>query len=273
MSVGFVDPPDLPEVPIVPTYATVASIQTGPIQTGPIQVGTIINFIINSPLKNNVQPLSRDYHKKSKCRYCDREAICKTCHHIIKCREESDCPACGGLYGRPIKGPISAGCLIVDLTTAKPFVWLVMEKDANGLLINKFNEPGGKFEPDLDDTPIDTAIREVREETSFMLFLNSLDPYVDLENNGNLYRCYIAIHTGSPIKYMPTIDTSEQPTMKIGLDDFLNINNSGLTSKYKILHHRMRFLLYRKVKNLNNLGGEHQPLLRDYLKKINDQYV
>jgi len=252
-----VDPP--PDLNLnetnVPTYASVA-------MTLKVPVGSIINFIMNTPQKKEA-----NYHKRSKCRYCDKEVICKTCHHIIKCREESNCSACGGLYGRPIKGPISAGCLIVDLTGNKPFVWLVMEMDAKGLLINKFNEPGGKFEPDKDCSSIDTAIREVWEETAFMLFLNSNDPYVDLENDGNVYRCYVVVHTLNSIKYIPTFNASEHPTMRMSLEDFLSLNINGQTSKYKILHHRMRFLLTRKIKNL---VGPVQLNLWEYLKKLNE---
>lgn len=253
MSVGFVDPPDEPRVP---TYASVAM---------SVPVGTIINFIMNAPQKKGPHN-----HKRSKCRYCDKEVICKTCHHIIKCREETECSACGGLYGRPIEGPISAGCLIIDLTGTSPFVWLVMEMDAKGNLINKFNEPGGKFEPDKDRTSMDTAIREVWEETSFMLFLNSNDPYVDLENDGNVYRCYIVVHSMLSIKYIPTFNTSEHPTMRMSLMDFLSVyDNNSPASKYKILHHRMKFLLSRKVKNLQTVP-QIQLSLADYLKKLNN---
>jgi hypothetical protein len=266
MSVGFIDPPDIFDIPDIvaistplavkhPTYASVA-------MAGRVSVGTIIDFIIKTPIK-----LNHVNHKRSKCRYCDKEAICKTCHHIIKCREESNCMACGGLYGRPIKGPISSGCLIVDLTNVNPFVWLVMEMDAKGSLINKFNEPGGKFEPDKDFTPIDTAVREVWEETAFALWLNTSDPYVDLENDGNVYRCYIAIHTLMSLKYMPTLNSSEHPTMKMSLTDFLNVcDNNSPASKYKILHHRIRFLLTRKVKNIPGCN----LTLGEYLKKLNE---
>ena len=203
-------------------------------------------------------------HKKSKCRYCNLVAVCKTCFQVINCREITECQSCGGIYGRPLNGFISAGCLLIDLSTPNPLIWLVMETDKYDCLTGYFNDAGGKYDADKDQNHIHTVCREVQEEMGIKILMNGLEPYVDLCNKGIIYRCYLLFHrTDNPV-YIPLPSMPEHPVTKMPLKHFVEL--SERPHKKSMIQHRLRFLLNQKIKRI-----PFESTLRDFLQNLNNQ--
>lgn len=199
-------------------------------------------------------------HKK-KCRYCNVVKVCRTCHQVINCLEITDCEACGDLYGRPKKGPISAGCLIIDKTSPMPTVWLVMETDKNDHITGTLNDPGGKFDPDNDLTHIDTICREIKEELGFLIINMSKDDlYVDLDVDGRAtYRCYILIHDINSPKFIRSGVIPEHPVVKISVKHLVSANKKALDSRLNIMFRQQVQNAHKKMtlKNyLESISGE-----------------
>jgi hypothetical protein len=165
-------------------------------------------------------------HKKDKCRYCNTDKICKTCHMIIKCDIITSCVSCGGLYGRPLMEPISAGCLLIEY----PYITVIFETNKNDELKGTLNDIGGKFDPDLDRTILDTVARESKEELGILLCLDGTEPFVDVGNDGIIYRCYL-IDNGIKKKYIMTGIVPENPVVKMKIKHFLGIVDSPLLER------------------------------------------
>lgn len=195
---------------------------------------------LNSQNFQNAQNFQNHIHKNDCNRYCNKEEICLTCHNIIQCQRLTNCEMCGGYYGRPLHQPMSVGCLLIDCTNDIPVVWLINEKDKRDGKF-KYNDIGGKFEANLDFNHIDTVIREVYEESGFIITLNN-DPYVDVRTKQGLaYRCYIKA-TNQPIKinHVPTTTLIRMP-----LACLLNLINSN------VIGSRLKNLFNKDVKNIN----------------------
>ena len=166
-------------------------------------------------------------HKRDKCRYCNTTKICRTCHQVIKCDIKTDCPSCGGLYGRPLNGPISAGCILIEY----PYVTVIFETNKNDQLKGTLNDIGGKYDPDMDTSILETVIREAKEELGVLLVIDGLDPYVDIISTDSItYRCYI-IDSSIKKKYISTSIIPENPFVKMKIQHFLGIAESPLLER------------------------------------------
>ena len=97
-------------------------------------------------------------HHKKVCRYCNTDKVCLTCNKVIQCRIITDCQSCGGIYGRPLITPISAGCLLVEY----PYINIIFETDKDDKLKGTLNDIGGKYDPDFDKSIIETVHLEAR---------------------------------------------------------------------------------------------------------------
>lgn len=159
-----------------------------------------------------------------RCRYCDSEKICITCNQIIQCKKITECKMCGGLYGRPKQGPISAGILIID-TTCESNIKTLLLFDKDGL-----TDPGGKVDPDKDRTPFDTVFRELYEETGLLLNVSLKDlKYVDLKN---CYRLYLAYHSIDHPAFIRSKKSAELPLFFIPVKQ---LNKIRLSSRLFLL--------------------------------------
>ena len=168
--------------------------------------------------------------KTHKCRYCNTKKVCRTCRKQIKCQVVTDCAMCGGLNGRPLRGPIAAGLLIVDVTVPRlPRVLLVV--DPNGI-----GDAGGKVDPDLDASHYATVFREVYEETALLVNVALWRlPYVDLRGD---YRLYVALHSVDSPAFVYGRDEPELPSFWIPIEILLRHlkkETLRLTPRFKIL--------------------------------------
>lgn len=159
-------------------------------------------------------------HHKKICRYCKTDKICLTCCDIIKCNIITKCISCGGIYGRPLFTPISAGCIFLEY----PYITLIFETDKDDKLKGTLNDIGGKFDPDTDKSIIDTVLRETKEETGNLLCMDGSEPYVDVaQDKYNItYRCYL-IDSTIKKKYVTTSIVPENPVVKMKIEHFLTI--------------------------------------------------
>ena len=62
----------------------------------------------------------------------------------------------------------SAVMILVSFNTPEPSLTLIERAKYNGIHSGQIAFPGGKFDPDLDKTFLDTAIRETREEVGYV---------------------------------------------------------------------------------------------------------
>ncbi len=159
-------------------------------------------------------------HRKKVCRYCETDKVCLTCSNIIKCSIITNCISCGGIYGRPLFTPISAGCILLEY----PYITIIFETDKDDKLKGTLNDIGGKFDPDLDKNIIDTVLRETKEETGNLLCMDGSEPYVDIAQNKHnvTYRCYL-IDSSIKKRYVNTSIVPENPVVKMKIEHFLTI--------------------------------------------------
>jgi hypothetical protein len=197
-------------------------------------------------------------HYKKECRYCNVEKVCLTCHYIIKCHEITNCMSCGGIYGRPLFTPISAGCILIDY----PYIILIFETDQENKLKGTLNDIGGKYDPDKDRNIIDTVRRETKEETGNILFMDGTEPYVDMVKSAEdiTYRCYL-IDSTSKKRYISTGIIPENPVVKMKITHFLTIPETLLESRLKAI---MDSILIYPIP-----GIDSRPIhMRDYLIEL-----
>lgn len=199
-------------------------------------------------------------HKKKSCRYCSRDKTCLTCNSIIQCRTVTSCTSCGGIYGRPLSAPMSAGCILLEY----PFITIIFETDRDDNLKGTLNDIGGKYDPDLDKSILETVCRETREETGMMLLLNGTEPYVDIMRNMDAvtYRCYI-VDSSVQKKYISTGIVPENPVVKMKIKHFLNINQRMLESRLKMI---LRSSINYPIANQST--SENPRNLVEYMKRM-----
>lgn len=205
---------------------------------------------------NQDKELGHTKHFRKECRYCHVEKVCLTCHYFIKCREITNCVSCGGIYGRPLFTPISAGCILIDY----PFIILIFETNKDDKLKGTLNDIGGKYDPDTDRTIVDTVLREVKEETGNLIYMDGSEPYVDMVNTNNTtYRCYL-IDSTIKKKYISTGIIPENPVVKMKIKHFLTMPDKLLEPRLKAILNSV--LIYPIPSESNSLH------VRDYLSEL-----
>lgn len=198
---------------------------------------------------------------KSKCKYCDGKTKCITCNDSIECSQITNCEGCGGYYGRPLKGPIAGGCLIIEYFGNIPYIHLIMEVDMKNNLKGTFNDPGGKYDADKDKNIEETCIREIREEMGFML-LSLGDKYVQI-GKSNPYRCYISVNKNEKTYILTGIPPEAAP-IKMKVSQFINLYHTDKS----LFSPRIKKLLFMNVMSKNEKHRKKNITLLNYLKTL-----
>lgn len=200
-------------------------------------------------------------HTKKVCRYCKTEKICLTCQQKINCKVLTSCISCGGIYGRPLFTPISAGCVLIEY----PYITVILETNKHNKLKGTLNDIGGKYDPDVDKTIIDTLYRETKEEVGILLFTDGTEPYVDIvkEDDNITYRCYL-IDSTIKKRYISTSIVPENPVVKMKIEQFLTIDR-------KMLEPRLRAILKSKLNYKDQNGPFNMIQYMEELHRIHSQ--
>lgn len=195
-------------------------------------------------------------HKK-KCQYCGGQSKCRACGEIVNCKEITDCYNCGGIYGRPLDGPVSGGCLMIEYFGTIPYIHLIMEVDIYNNLKSEFSDPGGKYDCAKDMNIIETCLREFKEETG-MLLLSVNDLYVNI---GDSYVCYIVVNTYRK-QFILTGIPPEAAPIKMKVSQFLNLRKKDKS----MFSHRLNLLMESHLQTTEKKGV--LPKLKNYLSKL-----